>query len=307
MPATLSGSTQSPVYTMSPPSSPSPSPSWKNIFRVTSKKGHSNPHEPHLTLDTHHFMSSAVPDAPLSAFVSRPEHNAHVPLTPASMTRYSYNSSDTHSSDSGARRHPQALAAPAEDRSALPSPSHSVSNFVASTRQRTKSDKTERFKRLGRKPPATASSSQQSFKVTTPPRQGGPLSPRSMSASASRFIRRVASAPNTKNLFSRDSRHSPTHSVTRNGLLSPAAEIVPPLPGTIVAASGAGGDGHSLETISSRSSRGPSRARAHTTQGKPSPGRDQTATGPEALGRAPFRRTYSSNSIKVGHVSACFF
>ena len=279
------------------PVSPTLSTSWRNIFKGTSKKGRTNPHEPHLTLDTHNFISSNIPDTSRQAYDARPEHTAHVPLTPASTNRYSYNSSDTHSSDSGTRRH-QGLSAPMEPRSPSPSPS-GTTGTMASSRP---SSKSEKVKRLGRKPPQTASSSQQSLKGThSPPR--GPLSPRSMSASASRFIRRVASAPNTKNLFSRDMRNSPTmHGATKNGLLSPA-EIVPPIPGTIPSS---GEEGHSLETVSSRSSRGPSRARAHTTQGKPSAGRDRSVADGvrhDVPGRAAFRRTYSSNSIKVGHVS----
>lgn len=296
------------VYTMSPVS-PTHSTSWRNMFRVSSKKARANTHEPHLTLDTQHFMST--PDTSIAAFDSRPEPPAQLPLTPASINRYSYNSSDTHSSDSGTRRRQRLVAAPTETRSSSPSPSQTAavsSHMVAASRTRSKSDKADKVKRLGRKPPQTASSSQQSFKVShTPPRHGGgggggPLSPRSMSASASRFIRRVASAPNTKNLFSRDARYSPTSHGSKNGLLSPA-EIVPPMPSTIPSSSEQ--EEHSLETLSSRSSRGPSRARAHTTQGKPLGTRDRPATdGPP--GRAPFRRTYSSNSIKVGHVSDHF-
>ncbi|KAF8592497.1 Pkinase-domain-containing protein [Ramaria rubella] len=202
------------------------------------------------------------------------------------MTRYSYNSSETRSSDSEGRPL-QGLAAPAADAPPPPSPSYSSSSqALSSFRHRTKSDKLEKAKKAERKASRTASSSQQSLKGSnTPPRQGGPLSPRSMSASASRLIRRVASAPNTKNMFARDTRSSPP-GATKNGLLSPA-ELIPPVPGMVPGP--VVQEAHSLETLSSRSSRGPSRARAHTTQGRDGP-------------RSAFRRTYSSNSIKVGNV-----
>ncbi|TFK43355.1 Pkinase-domain-containing protein [Crucibulum laeve] len=146
--------------------------------------------------------------------------------------------------------------------------------------------------------PLTAHPSQSSFSgSTTPPRPrgNGPLSPKAMSASASRFIRRVASAPNAKGLFSLGSRTTPT---TKNGLLAPA-DTVPPLPPLMSSSLEQGAD--SLETISSSSSRG--------RVSRPIPPmsapvvKGQVSNGmPEGPGKIAFRRTYSSNSIKVRQV-----
>ncbi|KAF7331948.1 AGC/RSK protein kinase [Mycena kentingensis (nom. inval.)] len=114
-----------------------------------------------------------------------------------------------------------------------------------------------------------------------------PLSPKAMGASASRFIRRVASAPNAKGLFSSH------RSTTRNGMLAPA-DPIPPLPNVSSLEQGT----DSLETLSSGSSRGRSQQ-----------GRGNTLVAPrvsngmlEGPGKVAFRRTYSSNSIKVRQV-----
>ncbi|KIJ56565.1 hypothetical protein M422DRAFT_148965 [Sphaerobolus stellatus SS14] len=209
--------------------------------------------------------------------------------------RYSYNSSsDTRSSDSArGRAHDEP-----RNRSSSTSPSHS--------RQRTKSNKSDKSKKLAalgvRTHTLTPSSSQQSFKPAAPStaRLGGALSPRSVSASASRFIRRVASAPSTKYLFARDARNYPSsQGSTKNGLLSPTE--VPPVPGYIPAI--ADRQVQSTESQNARNGKGPSRARAHTTaQVKVSVTKGVDLRPPEAPGRAAFRRTYSSNSIKIGHV-----
>ncbi|KAG6880290.1 hypothetical protein C0992_000067 [Termitomyces sp. T32_za158] len=107
-----------------------------------------------------------------------------------------------------------------------------------------------------------------------------------MGASASRFIRRVASAPNAKGLFSLGSRSTST---TKNGLLAPA-DMVPPLPSMV---SNSLEHTDSLETVSSGSSRGrPSRP----------PPSSYAKTRDCNAGKAAFRRTYSSNSIKVRQV-----
>ncbi|KAF7301418.1 AGC/RSK protein kinase [Mycena indigotica] len=117
--------------------------------------------------------------------------------------------------------------------------------------------------------------------VTPSNNRATPLSPKAMGASASRFIRRVASAPNAKGLFSGH------RSNTKNGMLAPA-DIVPPVPH--VGSLEHGTD--SLETISSGSSRGQSRPN-HLVAPRVSNG---MLEGP---GKVAFRRTYSSNSIKV--------
>ncbi|KAI0269231.1 Pkinase-domain-containing protein [Gloeopeniophorella convolvens] len=120
-----------------------------------------------------------------------------------------------------------------------------------------------------------------------------------MGATASRFIRRVASAPNAKGLFNLGSRQSTV--TTKNGLLAPASIVPEAVPGGGVPTSfSASGDGtSSIETVSSTSSagRGPRTVSTPTlprvAEGSPS------ARGP---GKVAFRRTYSSNSIKVKSV-----
>lgn len=134
--------------------------------------------------------------------------------------------------------------------------------------------------------------------------------------SASRFIRRVASAPNTKGLFALGSRSTSAITVTKNGLLSPG---MPPIPGT----RGASDNGHnSLDTSSSGSSNHHAPAQNGTTGvARPKPTRANSAgaglvltsakskermaginLGHDAPGRVAFRRTYSSHSIKVRSV-----
>jgi protein-serine/threonine kinase len=115
------------------------------------------------------------------------------------------------------------------------------------------------------------------------------------------WIRRVASAPNAKGLFS-------AH--TKNGMLAPPSdhEAVPPLPGSSLE----GQD--SLETVSSSSSRG--KPKRKTPVGSPiqasnglsfSFSRKEATTrvsnnNLEGPGKVAFRRTYSSQSIKVREV-----
>lgn len=296
MPRNANGGTLSTIMSPLSPVSPSTS-SWKKIFRPSSKRGRNTDSNPHLTLDTQHdFMTSSIPEPSLPAFDSHRVPSG--PLTPASVNRYSFNSSDTRSTDSGrGRSQPSAPSAQSGDRSSSPSPSHH--------RQDRKPNKSHKEKKHKQAPPLTANSSQQSFKTgQTPPRLGGALSPRSVSASASRFIRRVASAPSTKNLLARDARHHSQQALRNGGLLSPSE--VPPVPGLIPGTLGTTSEyyvGHSLDKIPL--SKGLSRARANTSaQVKVI---STKGLGLEAPGRAAFRRTYSSNSIKVGHVSHRFF
>nr|GAT53988.1 AGC/RSK protein kinase [Mycena chlorophos] len=129
---------------------------------------------------------------------------------------------------------------------------------------------------LGRQPPKPDK------RTPGPSSRATPLSPKAMGASASRFIRRVASAPNAKGLFSSH------RSTTKNGFLSPG-ESVPPLPNVSSLEQGT----DSLETLSSSSSRGQGRS---TTLAAP------RANGMLEGGKMAFRRTYSSNSIKVRQV-----
>ena len=88
-----------------------------------------------------------------------------------------------------------------------------------------------------------------------------PHSPNSASAtpsSATKFLRRVASAPNTKALFNgsffSSPSPSPSTSATRNGYLSPALDAVPPLPVGIIPVG-------EIESLSTRYSAGNNGAR----------------------------------------------
>ncbi|THH10249.1 hypothetical protein EW146_g8436 [Bondarzewia mesenterica] len=264
---------------MSMPSSPAQT--WKSIFRIgngSSRKLVVNGNGNSLTLDTG-FLPSTMPSTPNPS------------LTPGPIVsmdqRSSYNSSNTQSSDSNNDRshhHHPTFTPPAYSSQASADASHG-----SQSRQRTKS---ERQRVLGyAQRPIPASASQQHFQDGDPasgsPRIGGPLSPRTMSASASRFLRRVASAPNAKGLFNIGSRPSSMGGVPTS--LS-ASEV-----GTT-----------SSETTSSTSSRGRN-GRAFSSPGLPkvaeaassSSSWSSPAQGP---GKVAFRRTYSSNSIKVRSV-----
>jgi len=130
----------------------------------------------------------------------------------------------------------------------------------------------------------------------------------STKASATKFLRRVASAPNAKGILSSPgARFSPP---VKNGLLAPV-EPVPPLPGSPRGEHGA----DSLETASSKSSApvpvlgtAPSKSGGGTRQHRAltvssvQKHRDAVNGLGEPPGRAAFRRTYSSNSIKVRSV-----
>ncbi|KNZ73862.1 Serine/threonine-protein kinase nrc-2 [Termitomyces sp. J132] len=174
-------------------------------------------------------------------------------------------------------------------------PPKSTDALSVGSRFRTKSKAERERTNLSRKTQAshTIPLSSQPHNVTTSlttpttpskSRTNGPLSPKSMGASASRFIRRVASAPNAKGLLNLGSRSTST---TKNGLLAPA-DMVPPLPPMVSDSLEHGTD--SLETVSSGSSRGRLSKAPPSSYAKP---RDGNAD------KVAFRRTYSSNSIKV--------
>lgn len=323
-------------------SSSSSSPhSWKSIFRIGSSSSKKSSKST-LTLDTG-FVDSVSNTPPLTP-------GSYLGQTPASSTmyfdgRYSSNSSGTLSSDSvGApgtpRRHrspphmrnvtqpnsPTPLESPA---TTLDTPQHSHSLSKSSSRSKLKPDKQRGSSILtsasSSRRTQTANSSQQSFAVPPvsagignsayrPPPTSGSLSPKGMT----RFIRRVASAPNAKLFGSRPS-HTPT--MTLNGLLAPALnEGVPPVPGLIQSASSEQGT-DSLETVSSGSSTDrkprrqpssphlhpppvnrPGRANSSVSMFSGRPGSSPLNGVPERPGKAAFRRTYSSNSIKVKSV-----
>ncbi|KAJ7742428.1 AGC/RSK protein kinase [Mycena maculata] len=255
----------------------SPSHGWKTVFRFANSSSRKLAvNGPPLSVDTHSLSASTNGRGrtPLTSTAS---------LTPASFLsehRSSSNSSNTRSSDSNRmsqiRMHQQSVDA---------------LSVAARSRPRPKPEKQPHSSRHPSTKPLTAGPSQGSFGLS--PSQStsraGPLSPKAMGASASRFIRRVASAPNAKGLFSAGR----STSTTKNGMLAPA-DAVPPLPSVLSSSLEHGTD--SLETISSGSSRG-------------QPQRGNTLTTPrisngmlEGPGKVAFRRTYSSNSIKVRQV-----
>lgn len=264
-----------------------PSPhSWKSVFRLPSSSK----------------KQLANVNAPLD-HISPPITAMHSPSSPRSLDhRSSYNSSKTLSSESNPGETPKSLCLVPDSRPCT-GQAHSRPDMVApQSPARPKSEK-QRIN-LGRAPhlpsPHSTIPTQHSF----PPSghapsatRSGPLSPRAMSASATRFIRRVASAPNAKHLFMSGSRSA---APTKNGLLAPA-EVLPSLPGGPPSPSDYGDD--SLETLSSGSSRGRStRHERYPGHGTPKTRvANSTAEGP---GKVAFRRTYSSNSIKVR--SVCF-
>ncbi|KAG5648660.1 hypothetical protein DXG03_000006 [Asterophora parasitica] len=292
------------LFTPPPQPSPRSSHAWKSVFRfpnASSKK--ISPNSPSLAVDT-----SLAPNTSQNTPLATPS------LTPSSFVsdqRSSYNSSNTHSSESNGGRTP--FNAGPQNRSYLPyrQPQHpkstdalSVGSSARPPRTHTKSER-QRMN-LSRNPtsprtkPLTADPSQASFAGPTTPsksRAHGALSPRSMGASASRFIRRVASAPNAKGLFNLSSRSTST---TKNGMLAPA-DVVPPLPSHLSNSLENGTD--SLETMSSGSSRGAStRPTMVTINGSPSTKARVSSGLAEGPGKIAFRRTYSSNSIKVRQV-----
>lgn len=283
-------------------SSPGPStPSWKAFLRLGNHSAKKLPSITDLKLDTGSLPSEAT-SATLTPLT--PNHS----LTPGSFAstdqRSSYNSSNTLSSDYNNNSGTQSAlpASPSTPSYFTPRPGendtddHHTAN--GKSRSKSKADKQRILGRSNHKLPLTAHPSQSSFHPDTQSNsRSGPLSPKVIGANASRFIRRVASAPNAKGLFSLGSRS--TSATTKNGLLSPG-EAMPPVP-----QSDQGAD--SLESASSGASRGrsPRQGRAHSAIGGKTKDRvtnaHATTDGP---GKVAFRRTYSSHSIKVKEVSS---
>ena len=278
------------------PDSPRQS-TWKSIFRMPSssfKKTSLNGiyASPPTRLHTDSLSSSAfssvtntplMPTAPLSAASYFPDQ------------RNSYNSSD-NSTDSQAGHN-------FEDRLPTPFPSSLRSapfippTSAIRTRQHAKSTVSRLHPPIKHIPQSIYTEpSQSSCPRALPARSktNVPLSPKSVSASASRFLRRVASAPNAKGLFSMGMRSTST----KNGLLAPN-DPIPPSPRLTTAETGQ----DSLETVSSSSSRGARMTTSRRGPHKPMPLGPKSQQGLAPPNRIPFRRTYSSNSIKVGRVS----
>ncbi|KAL4265642.1 non-specific serine/threonine protein kinase [Pleurotus pulmonarius] len=299
----------------SQPSSPqvSGAQSWRSVLRFgssLSRKSNVNLHEhASLMVDTHALPSPTSPNGPHTPKTPNASLT-NTSLTPASLfsdQRSSYTSSNTHSSDSNP-------TAASQNYVRSPKRSHTTYQHQdASTdvladagplkqRVRTKSEKQRMA--MSRNPsaprasskPQTANTSQSSFGNSTPHSRPNPLSPKAMGASATKFLRRVASAPNAKGFFTSGSRSA---SNTKNGYLAPT-DPVPPLPP--MAVSDCMDHADSMETMSSGSSRGRSSRPPRNTLAPSS----LKAGIPNGLGDGPgkvaFRRTYSSNSIKVGQV-----
>ncbi|KAF9076364.1 kinase-like domain-containing protein [Rhodocollybia butyracea] len=272
---------------------------WKSVFRFANGSSRKlSPTPSSLTLDTTLAISNT------GGLMTPQTPNPSLP--PASLLsdqRSSYNSSSTQSSESNGATPNQLsyLPSPTKSPAALLRPQHSVDalSSPAKPRPRTKSEKQRAA--LSRAPGntkiQTADPTQSSFAIpTASSSRTRPLTPKSVGASASRFIRRVASAPNAKGLFNLSSRSASV--TTKNGLLAPA-EPVPPLP-TSFAEHGT----DSLETLSSGSSRDRlSRPDgSHGTSLSPSTQTRVSSGQMEGPGKVAFRRTYSSNSIKVRQV-----
>ncbi|KAF4620027.1 hypothetical protein D9613_005493 [Agrocybe pediades] len=324
---------------------PQQSAGWKSVFRFpnsSSKKLAAAAAASSSASGSPELTQTAPPPLPTSpgSSVVLPS----VPVTPTSLNpgylsssdqRSSYNSSNTQSSDSinggiGGKYISQNTYSYSSHYSQHPPRSTEDGLSVASPsltgrpRPHTKSERVRppHLSRLqpqtpSRIPPASLTAHEHtSFPQTPstpsskPPKTnggGGPLSPRSVTASASRFIRRVASAPNAKGLFSLGSRSASatTPTATKNGFLAaPVDTSVPPMPQLVSSSSDQGQD--SLETVSSGSSRGLRISRPSV----PPPATPMTAplnnvalaNGLPPPGRVAFRRTYSSNSIKVRQV-----
>lgn len=302
-------------YPTSPSSSPRPQSSWKSVFRFpnASSKKLAAPGSPVL-------VEAHAPPSSAQSSVSHIPVTSTASLNPAYLSdqRSSYNSSNTQSSDSinGGTAHRNPYMTPQGTNYPQPKSTDALSVAAPSGSQRphTKSERARpNLSRFPQSPSIripkrtlTADASQISYPPTpsTPSsksRPNGPLSPKSVGASASRFIRRVASAPNAKGLFSMGSKSS----TTKNGFLAPA-ETVPPIPALVSSSLEHGQD--SLETVSSGSSRG--------RISRPSPNSATLAplnSAAVANGLLPvpekvaFRRTYSSNSIKVRQVRSWWF
>jgi len=277
--------------------SSTPTSPWKSMFRIgsqSSRKSSPNGISSSLTLDTN--FSSPSPPTP------------NLLLTPASLVPPSQRDSSNSSNNSTDSNNEKVPTTPPDHvaASVLVSPSPDAS-FDAKHPSRPKREKQQLMARERRSPPATATVAVPGCYFPDPPLPSGqrPRSSRSMSATASRLIRRVASAPNAKGLFNLGSRQSSV--VTKNGLLAPAvmSPAVTPKGGISTFHPTSGDGSSSIETVSSASSsnRAP---RAVSTPALPKVSENESSV--REVNKAAFRRTYSSNSIKVKSVSAfvCF-
>ncbi|KXN86354.1 Serine/threonine-protein kinase nrc-2 [Leucoagaricus sp. SymC.cos] len=286
---------------------------WKSVFRFpnsSSKKLSSNANS--LTLDT---MSPPIPVSGGTLTTPTTAIPSLTPTTFASDQRSSYNSSNTQSTDSSVPASRSRYTSSPHRAYVPPSYHHSqtmpssealpTAPALGRTRLYTKSEKqrialskstgSPRGKGTPGHPLQASATSYIPPSTPSRSRTGIPLSPKAMGASASRFLRRVASAPNAKGLFFSSSRSSAT---TKNGFLAPG-ERVPPVP-PLAPSSEKGTD--SLETLSSSSSRGLNSLLSPPATAPVLSVKDRPNGMNESPSKIAFRRTYSSNSIKVREV-----
>ena len=289
---------------------PTPStPSWKSILRLASPSKRLHARSSMLLVDTN--IQNQLPV-----------------LTPSSVNstepRFSSNSTSSTTQSSGSVSNPTSLSSRPPPSSGSVTPAYSTSQLwspdtqpppplnkkTSKSRLRLKSDKP--WGLLGRDRSPNHLHPERALQPIPIEQTRSANLP--FQKSAGRLIRRVASAPNTKGLFALGSRS--TSAITRNGLLSPG---IPPLPGM----QGVSELGHnSLETSSSGSSNNHSPVQNGTVGStRPKPTRANSAVagivltsakskermvgthlGYDTPGRVPFRRTYSSHSIKVRSV-----
>ncbi|KAI9466768.1 Pkinase-domain-containing protein [Lactarius psammicola] len=274
--------------------SSTPTSPWKSMFRIgglSSRKSPTNSDSPSLTLDTD--LSSPIPPTPNLLLTPASTPTSFVAPSQRDSSNSSNNSSDSNNEKIPAT--PPDHPAP----SVLVSPSPDAS-FDAKHSSRSKSEKQQSVTRGRRGPPTTAAVTvSHNFFPDPPSSASRPRPPRSVGATASRLIRRVASAPNAKGLFNLGSRQSTV--ATKNGLLAPVTIIPTAAPGSgVTTPTPTSGDGaSSIETVSSASSSN----RAPRTLGGPALPKvaenDPPSRRPD---KVAFRRTYSSNSIKVKSV-----
>ena len=277
---------------ISPHSPSTSSAGWKSLLRLGNQSSKKLANGSTLTLDTNALSSEAssatlVPSSPNPAM---------------SDQRSSYNSSLSTDSNSRPSKNSSSLRTPSTPSHFSPNPGEGAEDASkaadkARSRSKSKPDKHQPPRNGKGRAPLTAHASQMSFTPASPPAAAsrtGPLSPKAIGANATRFIRRVASAPNAKGLFALGSRSTAT---TKNGLLAPG-DMMPAQPEH---------DGSSLETVSSGSSRGrptrPTRANSSNSVPKTKDRVTNANAAADGPGKIAFRRTYSSHSIKVREVS----
>ena len=293
---------------------PTPStPSWRAILRLASPSKRSNTRSSMLLVNTNNIQ------------------NQLPVLTPASVNsvepRCSSNSTSSTTQSSGSISNPTSLSSRPPPSSGSVTPAYSTSQLwspdtqpppplsAKSSMSRLKSKFEKQRSLLGRDRSPNHLHPEDAIQPIPIEQTRSANLP--FQKSATRFIRRVASAPNTKGLFALgSSRSTSAITVTKNGLLSPGIPPVPPKQGPQ-------DQGHnSLETSSSGSSNHHTPAQNGSTGiTRPKPTRANSAgaglvltsakskermagtnLGHDAPGRVAFRRTYSSHSIKVRSV-----